>query len=178
MQAEFNNPDFDIKLRSEQDKKNIIQNKIYTEKIKLLNRNLIYSIPANFICFSVVFFSLFHITNISLLWSWYIAMVLISLYRFSAYYIYKKYPQDKVYLYIFILGVVLSSLLWGFADSYMMPNNNVYDQMIIMSSSQGITAGGVQSLQANIVACFFYIILIVLPLSTWLFYKMVFPILF
>lgn len=149
--------------------KDSVQKNIFSEQIKILHKNLIASIPANFICASIVFIALYQISKNVLIWYWFIAFTLISLFRFLACLLYFYIPHNiRLHRFIFLIGITLSSSLWGVADSILMPSDPSI-QMIIIVIIAGITAGGVQSLNARLEASIIYVILIVFPLCVWLF---------
>lgn len=63
----------------------------------------------------------------------------------------------------------MSAMLWGMAGSILMPQDKFLEQMIVIVIIAGVTAGGVQTLNANLPASLIYVTLIVLPLCIWLF---------
>ena len=90
-------------------------------------------------------------------------------FRFLASMTYYRFPNhDHLHLRIFIVGLIMSAALWGIADSILMPSNDLSAQMIIIVIVAGITAGGIQTLNANLAASLIYVGLIVTPLSLWL----------
>ena len=147
-----------------------IQNKIFSEQIKILHKNLLINIPANFICAVAVYIGLYELIKSTVITSWIILVALISVLRLIGFYFFYRRPEySSLHFYIFIVGVLSSAILWGFADSILMPPNNLLDQMIIIIIVAGITAGGVQTLNANLLASLIHISVIVLPLTIWLF---------
>jgi len=136
-----------------------------------LYKNLLLSVPASFLCATVIFFGLYRSSDTVLL-SWYIVVLIISLFRLVTYLSYFKGIKKSVSMPVFILGTVLSGATWGFCASYLMPPENLLQQMIIVVIIAGITAGGVQTLQASLVANCLYISAIILPLIIWLFSQM------
>ncbi len=146
-----------------------VKTKIFAEQVKILHFNLLSSIPANFICSVIIFIGLHHSPNGALISWWFTAVVLVSIFRYAAFYFYSRYPQNNLlFLYVFIFGMALSAALWGILDSFLMPNS-LLQQMIIIVIIAGVTAGGIQTLNANLAASFIYVSLIVIPLVCWLF---------
>ena len=102
--------------------------------------------------------------------SWYTSRVIISVVRLLIFYFYHNHPKYNLrQLNIFIFGTFASAVLWGVCAFFMIPPENLLHQMIIIVIIAGVTAGGVQTLQANYLANTLYVITIVLPLCTWLF---------
>jgi len=143
--------------------------KVFSEQVGILHHNLLASIPANLFCAIIVFISMYQVLP-DLMLNWLGAVILVSALRIAGLCLYRRFPhKDKLYLFLFILGVILSSSLWGIMDSILIPSNNPEQQMIIMIVVAGVTAGGMQTLNANLKACLLYTILIIGPLCAWLF---------
>lgn len=144
-----------------------IDNILLKEQIKILYKNLLISIPANFLCACAVFIGL---DANKIIRVWFSTVIIISLLRLGNYYFYHKNPKKiKLHLILFICGTALSAALWGIMDSFLMPQNDLLTQMIIIIVVAGVTAGGVQTLNANIIASIVYVTLIICPLCIWLF---------
>jgi diguanylate cyclase (GGDEF)-like protein len=147
-----------------------IQEKVFSEQIKILNQNLLASVPANFVCALIVFVSLYNSESISFILAWIIAVFFVSLFRLLTFYMYRRLPKSNdVQLIIFMVGLVLSALLWGVINSIYMPQDDPIHQMVIIVIIAGVTAGGIQTLNANLKASIIYLFLIVGPLIIWLF---------
>jgi diguanylate cyclase (GGDEF)-like protein len=157
-----------------------IQKKVFSERIKILYGNLLTSVPANFVCAMLVFISLYRAewsawgadrdTSDAFILGWMIAVSIVSLFRMLILYLYRYHPRsNNTQLFIFIFANVLSALLWGMINSVFMPQDEVMHQMIIIVITAGVTAGGIQTLNASIKAAITYVCLIVGPLSIWLF---------
>jgi diguanylate cyclase (GGDEF)-like protein len=158
-------------LRYDEIHQDSVQGKVFSEQVKILHKNLLVSVPANFMCAVIVFFGLYGEENTSLLSAWIIAVSLVSLFRLTAFCFYHHHPlkRDHLHLIVFIFGMALSAALWGLADSFLMPKDNAFQQMIMIVIIAGITSGGIQTLNANLIASLIYVILIILPLCIWLF---------
>lgn len=152
------------------DIKNNIRKKIFNERLRILHKNLFISLPANYVCGVVVFASLY-ITGSSLgIKNWFIIFTIITLLRLFSIYIYYQYPQAVVTnLTVFLVGVACSAALWGVVDSFLMPDTNLLEQMIVIVIIAGITAGGAQTLSASLFASIIYVSFIIPPLCIWLF---------
>lgn len=149
-----------------------IQQKVFSEQVKILHLNLLVSVPANFICATIVFIGLYlrstspndHITT------WFVLVCVVSLFRlFGLFYYSRNQNNNYLHLYIFIFGMALSAALWGIVGSLLMPSDNLLQQMLIIVIIAGVTAGGVQTLNANLLASLTYVSVIVIPLTIWLF---------
>jgi len=136
-------------------------------KLSLLYKYLLISIPANFICATLIFIGLIPLNKMFL--SWYILVVVISILRLAMYFLYQRIQNYQLFFTIFSLGTFLSAALWGLADSVLMPLNAPYQEMIVIIIIAGVTAGGIQSLQASLINSCIYITTIIIPLCIWLF---------
>lgn len=145
-----------------------LQDKVFTEQIKILHRNLLASVPTNLICAAIVLIGLQH--SESLLWSWFTTVFLVSIFRMFGFAFYRYRPSNNnLHLTIFIFGMTLSAILWGVVGSIFMPPNNPMEQMIVIIIIAGVTSGGIQTLNANLIASQLYITTIIIPLCIWLF---------
>ena len=157
-----------------------IQDKIFAEKTDMLHRNLLISVPSSFICAAIVFITLYRIAHTNALLYWFLAIIVLSVFRLvlCGVYIYDN-KSTKLRFYLFLSLTIIAAALWGFADSFLMPADHIIEQMILIVIIAGVTAGGIQSLQASLSACLIYISLIIIPLSVWLFlqYDIVYTIL-
>lgn len=146
-----------------------IQTEILVERVKTLYKLSLVSIPASFLCATLVFIGLLHAGYFSQIKIWYLATIIISILRLSLVaWSRKSVSSTKFKLNIFILATVVSALLWGIIGSVLMPINDARSQMIIIVIVAGVTAGGLQSLQASLAASISFVILIILPLTIWL----------
>lgn len=144
--------------------------KIFIDRVNTLQRLLFVSIPANFLCATVVFIGLLHSLGLRIMGMWYGISIIVSFVRFGLAKSYLNNPRHtKLHFEIFILATAIAAAIWGYAGSLLMPHNNVVDQMIVIVVIAGVTAGGLQSLQASFLAGAIFVTLIVLPLTIWLF---------
>jgi diguanylate cyclase (GGDEF)-like protein len=140
-----------------------------SEKIKILYKHLPLSIIASFVCSSLVFFVVYHPFSIFKN-SWYTAVIVISALRFSFILIHKNTQQHpKIHHILFILGVVFSASCWGIIGSLLMPENNIMQQMIVITIIAGVSAGAMQTLQADLTSAILFLASSILPLSIWIF---------
>lgn len=143
-------------------------------KVKILYNHLPLSIVVSFVCASVIFFSLNNPMSIFEK-IWYAAVIVISIFRFALILIHKTMPfHPKVDLMFFTIGAALSASCWGVIGSFLMPDNNLFQQMIIIIIISGVSAGAMQTLQANLISAILFLLLSILPLSIWLFSQGVF----
>lgn len=156
--------------RDEAFKKNLLQQNLYQEKLELLYKNLIISVSASLLCAAVVLVAFYRKPHSIFLAYWFGAMVLISAFRLilGSYYSHKNVYTKKSF-YLFLATTALSALLWGLAGSLLMPDNQLVEQMIAIIVLAGVTAGGVQSLQASFFSSLIYILLTLTPLCLWIF---------
>lgn len=143
--------------------------RLFKNQLKILNKNLLISIPANLICATVVAVTLYLVSKESYIWNWYTATILISILRLASLWWYHYSPKYKTFHYrIFMFGLLVSASLWGLLDSYLMPHN-ILEQMVVIIIIAGITSGGLQTLHANLAAGVLYVTIIIVPLCVWLF---------
>jgi diguanylate cyclase (GGDEF)-like protein len=144
--------------------------KVFSEQVKILHNSLPTSVPANLICAFIVFISLYSGQNKIFVTGWFIAVMLVSLFRFVAMYFFRRQPEnDDLYLRIFMVGVTLSALLWSTINSFFMPKNDLSEQMIIIIMTVGVTAGGIQTLNANLKVSLAFLCMTIFPLAAWIF---------
>jgi diguanylate cyclase (GGDEF)-like protein len=147
-----------------------IQEKIFVEKINILYKNSFVSTIANLIASSVIFFGLNYTITIPYIGIWYVATLLITFFRLGIIPIYKHWSHlSNLCLTLFMIGTAISGISWGLVGSILMPLNDPTAQMIILSLVCGVSANGIQSLQANIKVSILFSVLTVLPICIWLF---------
>ena len=146
----------------------IIKSRIFQEQIEILHKNLLLSIPANLVCAAVVYVGLV-LTNNRYIGMWFAAVVLVSIIRLLGFYYYKKSSNKSpsYHLYVFLIGLVLSAILWGIVASVLMPTSSITEQMIVIVIVAGVTAGGAQTLNAHLPSALIYIFVIIAPLCVW-----------
>ncbi|MFA6303376.1 MAG: diguanylate cyclase [Legionella sp.] len=160
----------DDEIFAEQNKANDISKQIDLKKISILHTNLSLSMTANILCATLVFLSSYTSPTINTVWGWYMATILVSLLRFFLPRFYLSQAKSITAQFnLFTIGVVISAILWGLIDSVFLPANNLLHHMIIIIIVAGITAGGVQTLQASLTACLLSTTIILLPLCLWFF---------
>ena len=153
-------------------KQSRFQEKVFAEQIELLYNNLFISVPSGFLCATIIFIALYRIPHTNLLLYWFMAMIFISVLRIGLSGFYAQAQRStKLAYYWFLLTTTLAGAVWGFAGAALMPENNQVEQMIVIIVIAGVTAGGVQSLQASLLACLIYINLLIIPLLSWIFLK-------
>lgn len=148
----------------------IIDEKIATALVKIVEKNALISIPAAIICASLLYVGVSQTAEVIYLKWWYQASLFIFVARLFQVYCYLRSPK-KVNLHrnLFILVTSISAATWGIAGVILMPENNTVTQMIIIVILAGISVGGIQSLQANLLASLSFALLVTVPLCGWLF---------
>ncbi len=148
---------------------NDIQSKIDIEQVKILHHNFLPSIFASFVCSIIVFTALLNSTSAFGGKIWFAAMILASIIRLSFIPLFRFYPQHiKFHLYLFIVGTSTAAILWGVAGSVLIPPKDLIAQMLIISLLAGVSAGGVQTLNAHLTASLLFLIFSIGPLCVWL----------
>ncbi len=152
------------------DQQSFIENKIYNQRLQSLSKYLYISQPVNIFCASLILFILYSISNHFFILLWYAACILISFIRLlaSKWYLH-SIENYKFHLRIFVIGIAISAGLWGIAGSVLMPSQDIFKQMMMILIITGITAGGLQTLQASFGAGLILILFSVFPLSIWVF---------
>lgn len=145
-----------------------IQTKLFSDQVALLYKNIYVSVPASFLCATIIYLGV--VAKTSHIGIWYTAALAISIIRLSMILIYNHWPMNDTFHYrLFIAGVIATGFIWGMLDSVLMPPANIHQQMIIIVLIAGITAGGVQSLNPSIEASLIYVCMIIIPLCAWLY---------
>lgn len=145
-----------------------LDDKVFSEQVSIIHYNLHTSIPGSIICAIIVSLSLYHANETMLASYWFLATIIVKLFRMGGFYFYTQYrDHDKLHLAVFITGLAFSASLWGLIDSVLMPNNALAQTIIIVIVA-GVSAGGIQTLNASLLASMIYICLIILPLIAWL----------
>lgn len=148
----------------------VFQKALVEEKLKIAFKNLLLSVPANLICASLVFIGLYQTDHFYAFLNWYIAVIIVTLFRFFSIYYYNLQPKKYfLQLSLFTVGVIISASLWGYCGAVLLPMGSLLQQTIIIVIMAGISAGGVQTLQTNLLASCLSVILNILPLCIWLF---------
>jgi diguanylate cyclase (GGDEF)-like protein/PAS domain S-box-containing protein len=150
----------------------MLQKKLFLEKLDLLYKNLFVSVPSALLCATIIFIAFYRVEPSTPLLYWYFAIILMSFIRVgsSLYYIYHK-NQTSFNFYVFIATTFIVAILWGLAGSLLMPTDHIIEQMIAVIVLAGVTAGAIQSLQASLIACLSYIVLTIAPLCMWIFLR-------
>lgn len=144
--------------------------RIFTDRVILLNDNLLYSIPAHFICFLIVFVGLYNKVNNTYLIAWFITAIIIFILQGSAFIINRIHSLPTEYYLKFLIGLaIIYGALWGISGSILIPHSNLLYQMLVIIISIGVASGGLHTLQPNMTASILFFILIIFPLSVWLF---------
>ncbi len=138
--------------------------------VKIASRNSLMSLPAALCCATLLYFGVKYTADVPHLIIWYMAAIGIYLLRIVHVFYYHLKPQKikDFQKYYFILAT-LTACVWGSAGSILMPPNNLIAQMMVIIILCGISVGGIQSLQSNLVASLSFALIITIPLSTWLF---------
>lgn len=149
--------------------KQVTSSQVLDNRVQILQRHLYFSIPTSLLSASIIFLGLFRVANSTLLWSWFTAVLLVSLLRFGLLCFYFKKPTlSNLHLKLFIIGTTLSAILWGIAGSILMPENDLIHQMLIIIILSGVTAGGLQTLQASPIASLSFVSFSIIPVCIWL----------
>lgn len=149
--------------------KNLMQ-RVFEDRVMLLNDNLLLSIPTNFICFLIVFVGLYPEVDRTYLFIWFTTAVLTFVLHGSGFIINRRHALSPEHYLKFLIGLaVIYGALWGISGSILMPHNNLLYQMLVIVIIIGVASGGLHTLQPNMTASILFFILIIIPLCVWLF---------
>lgn len=150
--------------------KSKIDESIAKAAVKIVHKSVLISIPAAIICATLLYVGVSQTATVPYLTLWYGAMLFVSLVRFFQVYCFLRSPHKlNLHRNCFVVASLLSAALWGVAGFFLMPEHNMVAQMVIMVILAGISVGGIQSLQGNLVASMGFAVLVTLPLCLWLF---------
>lgn len=145
-----------------------LQQKISTDKLNILYENLLISVPASLICTTIVFISLYQ-DKITVL-AWYIAVIVLSVLRIASLYLYQHHLcPTRMQWPVFVLGAFFSAALWSACGLFLMPADNLIQEMVVIIIIAGITAGSVQTFTPNFSINAMFIIGTIVPLSIRMF---------
>lgn len=147
---------------------NEIQQRLLLGQVTMLYGHLIPNLIASLICATVVLLGLLETSSASAIKIWFSTVLLLTGIRFGFLVLYRLFPQwKKIHLVIFILGTTCAAVLWGLVGSLLMPTQLI-GQMIVIVIIAGVSAGGMQTLNANLVASWLFLNCSVVPLAYWL----------
>jgi signal transduction histidine kinase len=147
-----------------------LNNRVIAKQEQIAHKSVLISIPAAIVCATFLFIGLQYSSQIEHLKLWYITVMIVSGCRLAQAAFYFYYPQHlKLHHWLFVFVAYLSASLWGIMGFFLMPENDVVSQMMIIIILAGISVGGIQSLQANLHASLGFAILVTAPVCLWLF---------
>ncbi len=148
-----------------------VEEKLLSEQINILHRNFFPSILASLMLAAIIFISLLHSTSAYQINAkiWFFTVIIVTILRVCLIPLFYYLPKyRKVHLYLFLFGTSAAALLWGVAGSFLMPENDPTTQMIIILILAGVSAGGIQTLNAHLAGSILFLVLSILPLCVWL----------
>jgi signal transduction histidine kinase len=102
-------------------------------------------------------------------WSWFAFMVALVAWRGTTVYLYRCQPrgpgQHIPWLRQFTAGAVLTGLGWGFASWFFYPLLTEAELPLLILIVAGVTSGAARSLGPNLIACWSFQLLSMLPLA-------------
>ncbi|HEO1338813.1 TPA: sensor domain-containing diguanylate cyclase, partial [Legionella pneumophila] len=143
---------------------------IFSDRVMLLNKNLLLSIPANFLCALIIFIGLDKTIDQEILSVWFIAVITAFVLHGSLLFFNYYRPLPSKYLLKWLISVtVIYGALWGIAGSVLIPQNDLLNQMIVIIIIIGVASGGLHILQPSFLASLLFFSLTLIPLSILLF---------
>ncbi len=139
--------------------------------------NLLYSqagagILASFFVASFLTLALYHVMPNGLLFGWYGAVTLITLFRYSMVKIYlhvKPTAEQWFFWYkLFIFIATLGGIIWACSGTILMPEDGMH-RTLIACVLAGVSACAVPYFSGSRLACAMYTAPMLLPFATWLF---------
>ncbi|HAT2138819.1 TPA: diguanylate cyclase [Legionella pneumophila] len=144
---------------------------MFSDRVMLLNKNLLVSIPANFLCALIIYIDFNKTTtDQEMLSVWFMVGVTVfalhgGLFLFNYY-----RPLPSKYLLKWLISVTaIYGALWGIAGSVLIPQNDLLNQMIVIIIIIGIASGGLHILQPSYLASLLFFTLTLIPLCVWFF---------
>lgn len=148
-----------------------IENKIFAECLKLLNKNLRLSLPSNILISLIVFIGLQQDINPIWLNSWFAAVLIISVLRGFFCFLNHSTLSVQLQYKLLLIGTGLSASLWGILGSALMPNGDLLHQMLVILIIIGVASGGLHTLQASAKVNCLFLSLSILPMNAWFFFQ-------
>ena len=142
---------------------------IKAEQTKLLFNAMPLSIMATVINACILVFVQWNIVAHERLLIWLFSLLLVTMFRGVLAYEYKKkyekaYANDK-WTSWFIVGVVITSLIWGSAAVWLFPADNVGHQVFMVIVLAGMCAGASTSLSFLRTTIVVYLVAVLTPLA-------------
>lgn len=145
---------------------------IFAERVMLLNKNLLLSLFANFLCTLILFIGLYKITNQKTLFIWFMTAISVFILHVGLFIFNRYRPLSSEYHLKWLISLsVIYGALWGIAGSVLIPYNDLLNQMLVIILIIGVASGGLHILQPNLLASFLFFTLTIPPLSFWLFHQ-------
>ncbi|MBS0286921.1 MAG: GGDEF domain-containing protein [Proteobacteria bacterium] len=145
-----------------------IRNKVLIGQVSMLYGHLIPNLFASLICAIVVLLGLLETSSASVIKIWFSSVVILTGIRLSFSALYHLFPQQqRMHLIMFMLGTTSAAILWGIVASLLMPSQLI-GQTIVIVIIAGVSAGGMQTLNANLLASWLFLNCSVIPLAVWL----------
>jgi diguanylate cyclase (GGDEF)-like protein len=129
--------------------KDIINAKVEIALVENIYQQARIGFAVSIICSTmVVIFSLYANTDITILFTWYFAFIMVVLARIILYKLFiertRKKTHIKIWRNLFTVGALLGGIMWGFTGtSFFLPVHASLEQTFILVILAGITAGAV-----------------------------------
>lgn len=129
--------------------KDLISAKVEIALVENIYQQARIGFAVSIICSTmVVIFSLYANTDITILFTWYFAFIMVVLARIILYKLFiertRKKTHIKIWRNLFTVGALLGGIMWGFTGtSFFLPVHASLEQTFILVILAGITAGAV-----------------------------------
>ncbi|MET0121855.1 MAG: EAL domain-containing protein [Candidatus Thiodiazotropha sp. 6PLUC9] len=142
--------------------------RISQRQVELSYTGLPSALIAIMINATIILIAQWSVIRSEILVTWYLAMLILTLYRYYTYRIYHaQKPEDgslKIWRQRAISGTLASGVIWGSAAFLLVPMDQQFHQTIIIAALIGMAAGGVVSQATLLPASLGYILLVIVPL--------------
>ncbi|HAU2138815.1 TPA: sensor domain-containing diguanylate cyclase, partial [Legionella pneumophila] len=107
---------------------------MFSDRVMLLNKNLLVSIPANFLCALIIYIDFNKTTtDQEMLSVWFMAGVTVFVLHGGLFLFNYYRPLPSKYLLKWLISVTaIYGALWGIAGSVLIPQNDMLNQMIVI----------------------------------------------
>ncbi|MEA3359582.1 MAG: GAF domain-containing protein, partial [Thermodesulfobacteriota bacterium] len=142
---------------------------LYAEQVRLLYENSPTSLAATVINALIMGLILWKVLSHSIIISWVICNILLTLARYVLVYRYRSSSPNtyeiRLWSNLFIIGIVLSGIIWGASAIFLFPHQSIAHQALLAFVLGGMSAGSLATNSALITAFFSYTIPSLLPIT-------------
>jgi len=143
---------------------NETSNQIFKEQVRLLYANSSIPIAVSVAAAGLLCYSLKTVTPHYVLFSWFSALLLVSVVRLFLTLSYKKKLKYQDYWHsLFLIGIYASGVTWGSSAFLMFPEQSLSHQIVFFMIIMGVAAGGISSLCSSLSVVISFLSLLLMP---------------